>query len=111
MPFEACSFDHVAEFAEAQHSSSLSFLNDVETAAQPEQKAGSKQQSEACARTTQRRTGLTTAISRRLTTTTALGEHSVQTAIEVSPEFIKVRGAVTAATRALLTGTLIVLTG
>jgi hypothetical protein len=54
---------------------------------------------------------LTTAISRRLTTTTALGEHSVQTAIEVSPEFIKVRGAVTAATRALLTGTLIVLTG
>jgi hypothetical protein len=111
VPFEACRFDHVTEFAEPQHSSSLSFLDDVEPAAQPEQEGGSKQQSEAGARTAQGRAELTAAISRRLTTATALGEHAVQTAIEISPEFIKVRGAVIAATGALLTGTLIVLTG
>jgi len=111
MPFETSGFDHVAEFTEAQHCSSLPLLNDEETAAQPEQESRSKQQPEASAGTAQGWTELTAAFSRRLTTPAALGEHAVQAAIEISPELVEVGRSVIAATRALLTGTLIVLTG
>jgi hypothetical protein len=53
---------------------------------------------------------LTAAIARRLTTASALRKNPVQTAIEITPEFVEVGRAAVATTGSLLTGTLIVLT-